>query len=110
MERRATICGRNPIKIAMLALPLQTQVEFTHYETSGDKQNDYKETVSYCSLVFRERSDYLNEEETALSRSKSPVKPLNKPFNQKKATEYTPPEEKITPRLKEKNGRLRYTA
>ena len=106
---RATICGRNPIKIAMLALPVQTQVEFTHYETSGDKQNDYKETVSYCSLVFRERSDYLNEEETALAIEIA-RKTLEQTFQSKKSHRiHAPGRENHTP-AKRKKRRLRYTA
>lgn len=102
-KTRATICGRNPIKIGMTALPLQTQVEFLHYETSGDKTKDYTETVSYCSLVFRERTDYLDENETGILLQAA-RKSLEESFKNNQPTEYAIPESQITERMKQKKG------
>ncbi len=102
-KTKATICGRNPIKIGMMALPMQTQVEFVRYETSGDKTKDYSETVSYCSMLFRERTDYLDENETkALLQSARAT--LTETFKQKKPTESMIPEDRLTARLQQPKG------
>lgn len=100
---RATICGRNPIKISMLALPMQTQVEFLHYETSGDKRKDYDETVSYASIVFRDQQEYLNEEETKLLLTIA-RKTLTDTLEAKEVKEFIPKDEQITDRLRQKKG------
>lgn len=100
---KATICGRNPIKIGMMALPLQTQVEFVHYETSGDKTRDYSETVSYCALVFRERTDYLDENETGILLQAA-RNSLEETFKISKPKEYAIPDAQITERLKQMKG------
>ena len=92
---KATICGRNPIKIGLTALFQQTQVEFLHYETSGDKSKDYSETVSYCAILFRERSDYLDEKETK-AMLETARKTLEQTFKNNKATEYNIPEDQET--------------
>jgi len=100
---KATICGRNPIKIGLMALPLQTKVEFVHYATSGDATNDYSETVSYCAMVFREEPKYLNREEfdclLHIARQT-----LVDSFEAGKALEYILPDDKVTQRLKDKKG------
>ncbi len=100
---QATICGRNPIKIGLMALPLQTKVEFVHYATSGDATNDYSETVSYCAMVFREEPEYLNREEfdclLHIARQT-----LVDSFEADKSKEYILPDEKVTQRLKDKKG------
>lgn len=102
-KTRATICGRNPILIGLMALPLQTQVEFLRYTTSGDKTGDSSETVSYCSLLFREQPEYLNEEEAgrllAIARTT-----LENSLKEKKAVVFVPPEDQITERMKAKKG------
>ncbi len=100
---RATICGRNPIRIGIAAIPLQTKVEFVRYETSGDRSNDFSETVSYCSILFREESEYLDEKETALLLEIA-RKTLVDTFDSGEAKEYEPPGSQITPRLQEKKG------
>ncbi len=100
---QATICGRDPIKIGMLALPAQTQVEFAHYETSGDKLNNYKESVSYCAIVFRDEPEYLDENESNLLL-KIARKTLEDSLEAQDVKEFIPPEEQITERLKAKNG------
>ena len=100
---KSTICGKNPIKIGLLALPMQTQVDFAHYETSGDRLKDYSETVSYCALVFRERPDYLDEKETALLLE-SARKTLEKYFAEGKPKEVLPPADQRMERLQEKKG------
>ncbi|MFB3785517.1 MAG: AmmeMemoRadiSam system protein B [bacterium] len=104
LERtQATICGRNPILIGLMALPMQTQVEFLRYATSGDKTGDYDESVSYCSLLFREQPDYLNEEEAgrllAIARTT-----LENTLKGQKPAVFTPPEDQITERMKAKKG------
>ncbi|RJP28577.1 MAG: AmmeMemoRadiSam system protein B [Candidatus Omnitrophota bacterium] len=100
---QATICGKNSIKIGMMALPLQTQVEFLHYETSGDKQKDYSETVSYAAIIFRDQPDYLNEREAELLLNIA-RKTLTDTLEAKDVKEYTPPNEQITPPLRQKKG------
>ncbi len=48
----ATICGRNPIRIA-LSLPLQNfKAESIAYDTSGNITGDYTNSVSYASVLF----------------------------------------------------------
>jgi hypothetical protein len=48
----ATICGRNPIKIA-LSLPVENyKAELISYDTSGNITGDYENTVSYVSLII----------------------------------------------------------
>ncbi|MBN2325739.1 MAG: AmmeMemoRadiSam system protein B [Candidatus Omnitrophica bacterium] len=100
---RATICGRSPIKIGMMALPRQTQVEFVHYETSGDKTKDYSETVSYCAILFRSQPDYLDESEAKIMLETA-RKTLEQSFEKEKASEYIPPAGQVTERLKQKKG------
>ncbi|MEW6234320.1 MAG: AmmeMemoRadiSam system protein B [Candidatus Omnitrophota bacterium] len=100
---QATICGHNPICIGLAALPQQTQVEFVRYATSGDKTKSYDESVSYSSLVFRERKDYLDEKETALMLEIA-RKTLEQNFAEGKAKEYQPEPNLVTERLKEKKG------
>jgi len=47
-----TICGRNPIKIA-LAMPLAGfRAERVSYDTSGSATGDYTNSVSYASIVY----------------------------------------------------------
>ncbi|MBN1497359.1 MAG: AmmeMemoRadiSam system protein B [Spirochaetes bacterium] len=47
-----TICGRNPIKIAM-ALPIEGPgAEIIAYDTSGAITGDYENSVSYASIIF----------------------------------------------------------
>jgi AmmeMemoRadiSam system protein B/AmmeMemoRadiSam system protein A len=102
-QTRITICGRNPIKAGLLALPLQTQTEFVRYETSGDKTKDYYETVSYCSILFREQNEYLNEDDfqTLLSIARNSLKET---FKAKKATEFTPEKDLLTSSLEKNRG------
>lgn len=48
----ATICGRNPIKVAM-ALPVENfKAEKIMYDTSGHITGDYTNSVSYTALCF----------------------------------------------------------
>ncbi len=48
----ATICGRNPIKIA-LSLPVKNfSAKIISYDTSGNITGDFSNTVSYASIVF----------------------------------------------------------
>jgi AmmeMemoRadiSam system protein B/AmmeMemoRadiSam system protein A len=47
-----TICGKNPIKIA-LALPMDSyRAENIWYDTSGSVTGDYTNSVSYASVLF----------------------------------------------------------
>ena len=99
----ATICGRNPIKIGAFALPAQTQVEFVHYETSGDQLDDYSETVSYCALVLREKADYLDEHESTLALEIA-RKTLQQCFKENHASPYDLPASERTPHLEAAKG------
>jgi len=102
-KTQATICGRNPILIGLMALPTQTQVEFLRYATSGDKSGDYAETVSYASLLFRDEPDYLNEEEAGRLLTIARTTLENTMKSQKTAL-FTPPEDQITERMKVQKG------
>ncbi len=47
-----TICGKNPIKVA-LSLPIQNfSASLIGYDTSGNITGDYHHSVSYASIVF----------------------------------------------------------
>lgn len=114
-QTQATICGRNPIQIGMMALPAQTQVELAHYTTSGEATGDYAETVSYAALVFRQRADYLDRKEQKLLLAAARMT-LEQTFAAGKADAYTMPTDVISERLKDskgvfvtlsRNGRLR---
>ncbi len=50
-----TICGRNPVKIA-LALPVEDfEARLAAYDTSGAMTGDYARTVSYAAIIFSGR-------------------------------------------------------
>ncbi|MEI6125615.1 MAG: AmmeMemoRadiSam system protein B [Pseudomonadota bacterium] len=51
-ETGATICGCRPIGILMKMLPRAAQGKLLTYYTSGDLTGDYKDTVSYASIIF----------------------------------------------------------
>ena len=87
----------------MMALSAKTQVDFTKYATSGDKTGDDKETVSYVSLVFRDRPDYLNAKEEKLLLQ-SARKTLEDTFKNKKNSPYYLPDDQETEGLKKQNG------
>ena len=102
-KTQATICGQNPIKIGMLALSAQTQVDFTKYATSGEKTGDEKETVSYVSLVFRDRPEYLDAKEEKLLLQ-SARKTLEDTFKNNTKSPYYLPDDQVTEHLKDKKG------
>ncbi len=51
-KTEATICGRNPIKIA-LSLPVENfKADLISYDTSGNITGDFENTVSYVSVII----------------------------------------------------------
>jgi len=48
----ATICGPYGIGVLMCMLPKNTEVHLIEYKRSGDIVNDYRNSVSYCSIAF----------------------------------------------------------
>jgi AmmeMemoRadiSam system protein B len=48
----ATICGALPIAVLLTAVTF-SKAELLQYYTSGEITNDYKNTVSYASMIFR---------------------------------------------------------
>ena len=100
---QVTICGRDPIKILLAALPAQTEAGVLFYETSGDLTGDYRSSVSYTAIVFRENPSYLDEsEQDALL--KLARKRLADTLDARKIVDYKPDESVLTPRLKEPKG------
>ncbi len=61
----ATICGRLPILVLLNLLPNKTEAKLLFYDTSGRILGDYKNSVSYVSMVFyeaqltKEEQDFL---------------------------------------------------
>jgi AmmeMemoRadiSam system protein B len=51
----ATICGRDPIGILLRLLPGEFEATLAAYDTSGRMTGDWDHSVSYASLIFRER-------------------------------------------------------
>lgn len=56
-ETGTTICGRYPIQLLLETLllkkePLNIKSSLVKYYTSGDKMNDYKNSVSYVTIAF----------------------------------------------------------
>jgi len=51
----ATICGRDAIGILLRLLPGDLDATLAAYDTSGRMTGDWDHTVSYASLIFRER-------------------------------------------------------
>ncbi len=51
-ETGATICGRLPIA-TLLNIMSNKKAELLQYYTSGDLVNDYKNSVSYASIIFK---------------------------------------------------------
>ena len=96
-QTQATICGRNPIKIMLLCLPADCEGCLVKYDTSGRMLRDNTNSVSYCSIVFRRFSEYLNAEEqaTLLSFARQTIAATLA----KKDLPVIPPE-KLTDRLK----------
>ena len=97
----ATICGRNPIKLMLLCLPADCEGCLVKYDTSGRMLQDLTNSVSYCSIVFRRFPDYLDAEEqaTLLSFARETIAATLA----KKDLPVLPPE-KLTERLKKKQG------
>ncbi len=52
-ETGITICGRVPIGILLELLPAEAEGQLLNYYTSGDLLNDYSNSVSYVSIVFK---------------------------------------------------------
>lgn len=65
-ETGATICGRNAIGIVLQVLPPEAQGVLLNYYTSGDLLNDYSDTVSYVSIVFKK-----GEEKNPIAKQKT---------------------------------------
>lgn len=53
-----TICGRNPIKIALSIPVAEFDSELIAYSTSGDITGDYDNSVSYAAIALRGRIAY----------------------------------------------------
>jgi len=51
-ETEDTICGANPIRVLLRALPKESQGKVLCYYTSGDIVNDWDSSVSYFSIAF----------------------------------------------------------
>jgi AmmeMemoRadiSam system protein B len=49
---RATICGRNPIRLLLRLLPATVRGRLAAYDTSGRITGEWDHSVSYASLVF----------------------------------------------------------
>jgi AmmeMemoRadiSam system protein A/AmmeMemoRadiSam system protein B len=54
-ETGATICGRHAIGVLLAMLPDDAQAYLLHYDTSGNKSDDYSSSVSYASIAFTGR-------------------------------------------------------
>ena len=52
-QSKATICGRVPIMIAMMALKKPYRVDWPHYSQSSHAENTSDSSVSYAGGVFR---------------------------------------------------------
>jgi len=68
----ATICGRNPIRIA-LALPITGfRAEKIAYDTSGNVTGDYANSVSYAAILIAGRLEAakLREDESSILSAK----------------------------------------
>ena len=48
----ATICGRVPIGLLLKILPEDVKGKLVHYYMSGDMTGNYRNSVSYASIVF----------------------------------------------------------
>ena len=48
----ATICGRVPIGLLLKILPEAVKGKLVHYYMSGDRTGNYRNSVSYASIVF----------------------------------------------------------
>lgn len=48
----ATICGREPIRVALRMLPDGCTGSMLHYATSSDESRDFSRFVCYCSIGF----------------------------------------------------------
>ena len=51
-ESGATICGREPIRVALRMLPDSCTGTMLHYATSSDESRDFSRFVCYCSIGF----------------------------------------------------------
>lgn len=51
-ESGATICGRDPIRVALRMLPDGCAGTVLHYATSSDDTRDFSRFVCYCSIGF----------------------------------------------------------
>ncbi len=47
-----TVCGKRPIALLLQLLPEDSRTEILAYTTSGRLTGDYRNSVSYCSIVF----------------------------------------------------------
>lgn len=62
-----TICGRGPVCLLLRILAMQGGAEGVRaaFDTSGNMQNDWTNSVTYQSFVFTRRPGKLNEQERA---------------------------------------------
>jgi len=51
-ETGDTVCGREPIRLMLAALPSGARGELTQFDTSGNRTGDYSHCVSYASLTL----------------------------------------------------------
>jgi len=51
-ESGATICGREPIRVALRMLPDGCNGSMLHYATSSDESRDFSRFVCYCAVGF----------------------------------------------------------
>jgi hypothetical protein len=51
-DQRATICGHCPIAVMLAMLTPDCKGQLVRYYLSGDREKDYRHSVSYASVVF----------------------------------------------------------
>ncbi len=62
----ATVCGRHPITVLLLALEGEyAKAKLVHYETSGNLTGNYVNSVSYAGIVFYAGGDGMEEGKSA---------------------------------------------
>ncbi len=111
----ATICGYQPIALLMKILPPQISVKLLHYDTSGNITGDFRNSVSYMSIVFfkedKKESNKMNSsEETILTTEEQDFllnlarKTIKEKITTGSVNDSIIDYEKITPALKEFSG------
>jgi len=70
---RATICGRCPIRVLLHMLPDDAKGQLLSYYASGDKERDYRHSVSYAAIAFTAPGQWG----AAPAASRAAAKPLD---------------------------------